>query len=219
MESADKYRLNINDFKEFILDGQKVVLFRIVAVKSFMNKATGIEVKAGERGGYISPYALSQKGSCWVDENSLVVSLSLGSKVTDDAFVSNSKLVGKAFVCDSAKVHGTTIFSDNTAEISGEALVNKSMLSGDVYVSERATIDKSTLNGKVKVKGNTIMLDCVVKNTKSDFIEINLSGKEPCNYSVCGQKIEESLIRNIFTPKINRKRKYFWKNKINEKNA
>ncbi len=205
----DKYRLNTNDFLEFTLDGQKVVLHRVVAMKNFVNSATGIEVKAGEKGGYITPFALSQNGTCWVDENSLVASLTMGSKVTDDAFVSSSKLVGKVYVCDSAKVHETTIFSDGTAEISGEALVNKSILTGDVYASDRATIDKSTINGKVKVKGNTIMLDCVVKNAKSEPIEINLNGKEPYDYSVCGQNITESLIRTGFSPKTRRKRKNY----------
>lgn len=210
----DKYKLLSNDFLEFNLGGEKVVLHRIVAMQSFVNKATELEVKAGEKGGYITPYALSQSGTCWVDENSLVASQTLGSKVTDDAYVSASKLVGKVYVCDRAMVSKSIIVSDYTSEVSGETIVSNSELYGNVYVADRATIDKSKISGNVKVRGNTILLDCSVDNVKQNPIEISLKGKEPYDYSICGQKISESIVRDNFLNKkrnISKRKNYFEK--------
>ena len=85
------------------IDGREVRVYQIRAVKTFVNAATGIKVKRGELGGYITKNALSQNGTCWVDEASVVVSDNERTMVYNDAFVGNkSKVCGNVNICDNA---------------------------------------------------------------------------------------------------------------------
>lgn len=92
-----------------------VRLYRIKALKTFVNEATQTVVHAGEYGGYIESEAnLDQSGTCWIGEEAMVYG---NAKVYGDAQVhGRAEVYGNARVCGEAEVYGL-------AHIFGEAQV------------------------------------------------------------------------------------------------
>lgn len=108
-------------------------LYRIKALKDFS------DVKKSDLGGWIEGESnLSQKGNCWIYDN---------SKVFDDARVyGNARISYAAEVYDRAKVYGNAEVYDDTcvydkAIISGNAVVYGNVdIYGDTVISGNAKI-------------------------------------------------------------------------------
>ena len=99
MESK-KYEILKDDSKT--IDGIKV--YRIKALKDF-----GI-VSKGTLGGYIEKDTnLSQKGNCWIFENSIVYG---DSAIMDDVLVYDSKL--KSIIANDSIILNNELYSKNT---------------------------------------------------------------------------------------------------------
>ena len=154
------------------IDGREVRVYQIRAVKTFVNAATGIKVKRGELGGYITKNALSQNGTCWVDETSVVVSDNERTMVYNDAFVGNkSKVCGNVNICDNAVVSNSTLknHSELTMDIKDDCKVIDSTLKGNVGVKDNAILDnKCKVTGQVTIGSASHLSNCEVINNILD---------------------------------------------------
>lgn len=135
------------------------ILYRIQALKDFS------DVKKGDFGGYVHGYYnLSQKGNCWIYDNSLVLDNAL---VENDARVKGNSIVrGNATVQDCtiiqryAIVRGASLIKDSSV-VSDNAEVN-----GNVIVCKNANITSHAyLKGDVVIKDSNDYV--VFKNTWS----------------------------------------------------
>ena len=119
-----KYRLEPTGFDNW---------FRIVALRDILGVC-----KAGDTGGLVkSAYNLSQKGNCWVDQNSY---LHHTSRVEGDAQVISSEICSNAVVKDMAVVR--TSFVTDTVVIGGFAEVVNRVIDGDARIMNQADLDE-----------------------------------------------------------------------------
>lgn len=124
-------------------------LYRIKALKEFVNEATGAVIEKGQLGGFVqSESNLSQDGTCWIDDNARVFN---NAKVTDNAYVGEEAMLNRnAEVTDNAVVSGAAWITQN-ARITDNANV-----SGMVMVKGNALIkDEAIVCGNHSINGNT----------------------------------------------------------------
>ena len=117
-------------------------LYRIKALRDFTNDATGVEIKAGQLGGYVqSENNLSHSGTCWVDDNARVFN---NAKVTDDAYIGDESMANK-----------NTVIKDS-AIVTGAAWITQSAkISGNAYIRDMAFIKgKAEVSGTAEVTGH-----------------------------------------------------------------
>lgn len=132
---GDKYKLT-NITKK--LGGY--TFYRIQALKTFKG------VKKGDFGGYIQDYHnLSQKGNCWVYDESVVGD--------------------KALVCENARVF-------NKASIVGNSFVGGSaVIKDDVEINDNVKVkDNAIVQGHVLIKGYPIIRGNAIVSSQKDFI-------------------------------------------------
>lgn len=129
----------------FVLpDKTKKVLLRIRATKNFAT------IKAGDLGGRIeSEDNLSQKGMCWVSEDSVVCE---NARVYGDAAIiegclitGNSRVYGKSIVSDS--------YVKDLANISGLTYISKSHITDSTRVGGHSSIRNAHIGGKSRICG------------------------------------------------------------------
>ena len=117
-----------------------VKLFRIESLIEFTT-ATGVIVRVGEKGGYVSSEKnLAQDGMSWVSGNAKVWG--------------NAKVSGNAEVSGNAKVWGNAKVSGN-AEVSGNAKVW-----GDAEVSKKCICIDFAVNWVITITDNHIKIGC-----------------------------------------------------------
>ena len=211
----DKFKYLENDFKEIEVDGKTIKAYRIQALQDFENLGTkgnsshGILVKKGELGGYVKKGALAQNGSCWVDEDSVVVPSTNCVCVFDDAFVSCSTVVGNFLVRENAKLAYAKILSDkgNFSEFLGNSLVgNETESVGSLKASGDVNVSKCKISGSVEILGNSQLQNCVIKGKGlGDRLTINLNSDNYLNKFINDQTITESVI--LDNSKYHKKRK------------
>ena len=124
-------------------------LYRIKALKEFVNEATGVVIEKGQLGGFVqSEKNLSQDGTCWIDDNARVFN---NAKVTDNAYVGEEAMLNRNVeVKDNAVVSGAAWITQN-AKVTDNANV-----SGMVMVKGNALIkDEAIVCGNHSINGNT----------------------------------------------------------------
>ena len=130
-------------------------LYRIKALRDFTNEATGVEIKAGQLGGYVqSENNLSHSGTCWVDESARVFN---NATVSDDAYIGGESMANKNTVIkDSAIVDGAAWITQS-AKISGNAYVrDQAFISGNAEVGGTAEVGRHhTINGNSVLTSGT----------------------------------------------------------------
>ena len=153
----ESYAKEINGVKYELTDIRQSVsisgetLYKIKALRDFTNEATGVEIKAGQLGGYVqSENNLSHSGTCWVDESARVFN---NARVTDDAYIGGEAMANKDTVIkDSAIVTGAAWITQS-AKISGNAYIrDMAFIKGEAEVSGTAEV-----TGHHTIGGNTIL--------------------------------------------------------------
>lgn len=193
------------------LNGRQIETYRIRALKDFTNKSTGIKVKRGEFGGRISLNALSQDGSCWIDEDSVFVSDDQGIKITGDTYVCHSEIKGNILLSDMAVVSWSKLENakDLYMEIKEQARVVDSEVFGNAKIAGGAQLGKCFVSGQVIIDGQSFLESCVVRNISFDkekFITIRLFGREQKDYTLLDKKIiDEDFIVNDVDAKKSKK--------------
>lgn len=142
-----------SEVKQRYSDG--AVLHRIRALRKI--KCQHRVVKPGELGGWLEKESnLSQKGKCWVDDNSCVTGNAL---VAGNAVVKgNAEIYGRALVSgnacasDDACVGGNAVVTDN-AIVKDRACV---LGSSEVYDNAIVRCD-AVIGGTVEVSGNAVI--------------------------------------------------------------
>lgn len=164
-----------------ILEHKGHVLHRIRAIKDIVIPEHDDVIEAGTLGGWVeSEKNLSQKGTCWIDDNAKVFEkakvygcANVGNtaevfdkaKIHGHAFIfckafvhgsaevfEHGSVFGKATVYENAKVYGNTSVSDN-AKIHGHARVF-----GDTDVIQNATIcGTAKVYGRNRIFGNAVI--------------------------------------------------------------
>ena len=136
---------NFNEKKYKILRERGIILrtgitvYRIEALKSFDN------VKKGDIGGYVESYDnLSQIGSCWIYDDSIVFQ---NAHIWD-----NSKVMYESYICENATISGVSIISDSV--IKGEVIVK------DANIFSSGIKDKAYIHGKYTEINNSEIRDC-----------------------------------------------------------
>lgn len=131
----NKYRLS-DERRAFSYQerGEKhsITLRQIIALTDFS------DVCAGTPGGWVDDEsALSQHGDCWIyDENSMVFG---GSEIRDNARITQPCIIREgAIITDNAWVDGSEI--SHGAQLSGNVLVQKSIVRGECELSDDARI-------------------------------------------------------------------------------
>lgn len=128
------------------LEGETMKLYRIQATETFVNKATGNEIKAGDKGGWVSQDGLlSHEGTCWLGEEAKLFHRE--AEVCGDAYVGGHAEVYEsamirvtALVTDNAKVHGYSVVKGH-AVIKGNANVSgMSNICGNAQISDHAEV-------------------------------------------------------------------------------
>lgn len=170
-----------NSIKYEITDETKLfndtVLHRIRAVKEI----PGV-VLAGEDGGWIEyPHNLSQKGSCWIAPNAIVMG---AAQVIEDAFINDNAIIqNNAIVLGTGIVWGNAIVKDfsgvqglvhDNAVISGSSLINEvaeiqdnaqiinSAINQFAVVGGNAKVSSSSIYSHTKINDNTIIEDSTI---------------------------------------------------------
>lgn len=145
-------------------------LFRIVALRTFLQPRAHRTIRVGEQGGLVSgSQNLSQEGGCWIGQNARVTGR---VRVLDDAYVTYEAVVdgngfiggtayvggdvrasgqfeisGNAQVVDSAKLNGDGISLSNNVVVGEKAVIGaQARLGGDVYVIGEANLSNVSLN-------------------------------------------------------------------------
>ena len=168
-----KYKLTRIKVKAKLND-KEVTLYRIRALTNIYNSVGTLIVGEGHLGGFVEGEEnLSQFGSCWIADNSMVFG---GAKVQDyalikdsaiacqDSLLTNSVIVGdcaqikNSIVSDFARVGGNTKI-ENESNISdsvcidGDCKVAKSKIGNNVKISGKVCIDDSMIRDKVTIFG------------------------------------------------------------------
>ncbi len=210
MTKAKKYEI-IHDDKTQTknLNGELIEIYRIKALKSFID-AEGNIVKKGAKGGYIeTESSLSQEGSCWVADGSIVAD---GAYVYDDALVKTSRVYG-AYVAGKAIIEGSYIIGKNTKI---EGTVIQSTVADDSRVRENALIKNSNIIDGAKigkndaeagiavtiagstirksyVTGNSVIIDSEVE-TRYKLVDVSIEGSVLVDeYAETAEKVGVSL--------------------------
>jgi UDP-3-O-[3-hydroxymyristoyl] glucosamine N-acyltransferase len=143
MSERRKYEMTNESRTVQLLDGRKVTVFRIRALRDIPRHG----VKAGELGGWVESEAnLAQEGACWIDQYARVVG---GATVIGNALIAGqSQVYDKAQVRDNAKVTGQ-------ARVFGKAVVagNASVLSCAVICDQAMVMGKATVDGYADIAG------------------------------------------------------------------
>lgn len=129
MNAINKYKIRTDISKTL----GSVTVYRIEALRDFG------DVKKGDLGGWIEKETnLSQRGTCWIYDEAIVVQ---NAQVSGKAIVNcHAKVYHYAHVCDNAIVSGNSRIYDN-AIIEDSALINdNAIISGNARISNQAEI-------------------------------------------------------------------------------
>lgn len=149
--------------ERFFIDAQE----HVVALKSFVNKATGIEISRGTVGGILRNGAtMSQEGTSWICRD---VDIKSGT-ITDNAYVK-----GKTVLYDNSVVSGNAIVSGSViirSNISDEVQINNSKIQySDIYGNIK--VNESILshaNVSTPIKNNLIS---EIWDIKTDYLLVD----------------------------------------------
>ena len=144
--NPEKYELT--DIRQSVsISGES--LYRIKALKEFVNETTGVVIEKGQLGGFVqSEKNLSQYGTCWIDDSARVFN---NAVVSDNAYVGqeamihrNVQISGNAAVLDSAWITDNAIVKDN-AQIRDMPLIkDNAVIKGDAIIICDDTIGGNT---------------------------------------------------------------------------
>jgi len=145
-----KYEILENDFITY--KGRK--LYRIKALRDITIVKEHWTVSEGDLGGYVEGYHnLSQKGSCWIFDDSKVYS---NAKIEDNAIVKSvSEVYGNAVVKDDVIISQSEVY-DN-ARIIGCTLISLSKIHGNASLGKIGEIPNlSVIDSDVRDNANVI---------------------------------------------------------------
>jgi len=121
-------------------------------------------VKAGDVGGWISSEAnLSQKGSCWISPNTIVVE---NARIEENAFI-----YGESIISGSSKVNGR-------AEVTQSRISGYSLISGNAEVEMSILEEKCSIHGESKIVSSHLRNVETKKETTSSFSDTKLESDE-----------------------------------------
>lgn len=129
-------------------------------------------VKRGDIGGWVSgKKTLSHKDSCWIAEGAIVDSS--GLEDNEISVTGHALITGNAYVLNSTfrtyfPPYGATPLS---AHISGRANIVRSVINGNVVISEDASLVDTQVRGDegsgYRISGNASLNRCVMQGTRS----------------------------------------------------
>ena len=180
MNENKKYEIDFNDSREIEVDGKKVTLYRIVALRDIKHPL--LKVKKGEKGGYVYVcdhyMTLSPEGECWVDESSFV---GPNSHILGDSIVFNSQIYEGVYADGNSVVSSSVITPSGDNQVTlldGHIISSKVMggckIIGDASAKMLAEMDSCTLEKGFLVVDGRRLFDCVIRNTlRFEGITIN----------------------------------------------
>jgi carbonic anhydrase/acetyltransferase-like protein (isoleucine patch superfamily) len=193
-----KYKILKDNFIK-TYEGKK--LYRIQALKDIIRKNQTV-VKKGSIGGFVeSEKNLSQKGSCWLYNDTSVEG---NAKVLEDA-----KVKGTSAVLDNSIVKGSAIirghvqikddaqildnsFIEGNVEIQNKAVVSDyAYIEGDVYISGSAFI-----GGNARLYGDEIQIFGNASVTGESFLKGAIMIKD--NSKISGHSLITALSRDFY---------------------
>jgi len=184
MEENKKYELVEENC--IIHEGRK--LYRIRALKAIFNVMCTIP--KGSVGGYVEGYHnLSQKGSCWIFDNSKVYGNAEVSR--SSAILYGTEIYGNARVKDSIVKNSSKVFGNAIVKNHSEINEGSKVCGNAVIVNSR--IDKSTYvlcNASVISKGGIILNDSSVGDNSTVTISPGASTEFRQLIAINNSKIE-----------------------------
>ena len=134
--------------ERFYIDSQK----HVVAIKTFVNKATGKEIRRGSVGGILRDGAtMEQKGTSWICRD---VDVKSGT-ITEDAYIS-----GRTIIYDNSIISGKARVSDS--------IITRSKISDDVQI-QNSKVQFSDINGNIKINESILEHATVSVPIKNDL--------------------------------------------------
>ncbi len=189
----NKYKI-IGRPKQVVVNLKKVNIYRIKALKTFKNEATGITIKKGEVGGWITEKALSQEGNSWVDKGSVVVGEPNQVCVSGDAYVANSVIHGNVIVHGNAVVSNSELqtFDKFYSEICDHSRVIGSFIIGNTKVAGKAQLGNCRIIGQALIDGKSFLENCRINNSNPNkTITIRLFGERLSDYALYDRLITD----------------------------
>jgi carbonic anhydrase/acetyltransferase-like protein (isoleucine patch superfamily) len=142
-----------------------VVVRRIRALKSFrahtdknLEKDNGVFIQAGDLGGWVqSADNLSQDGTCWIDDEAIVLHEAF---VSDDAYVADhARILDFAAISNSAHVAGHSLVCDHVVVTENARIFDHAVISDITYIGGNAVVtDRSRVWGSVRIVGDTYIM-------------------------------------------------------------
>ena len=158
LEDEPNRKYELTDIRQSVsISGES--LYRIKALKEFVNEATGVVIEKGQLGGFVqSENNLSHSGTCWVDESARVFN---NARVTDDAYIGGESMANKNTVIkDSAIVTGAAWITQS-AKISGNAYIrDMAFIKGEAEIGGTAEV-----TGHHTIGGNTVLTSGIHNGT------------------------------------------------------
>jgi hypothetical protein len=139
-----------------IIDGLSYDLFQIKALKNFTISWYNTDILAGDLGGFVqSENNLSQEGSCWLFNDSVVIN---NAKVLNESVVKNSTIYNDATIKGSSNINTSVIYL--CSEVNNSAIY-------DSTIYDNSTVEDSFVK-KSSVYENSFICKC-----KIDFSAIS----------------------------------------------
>ena len=155
MSERRKYEITNESRTVHLLDGRKITVFRIRALRDIPRHG----VKAGELGGWVEgTHNLSQYDDCWIDQYARVVG---GATVIGNALIAGrSQVYDKAQVRGNAKVTGQACVFGKAVVAGNASVLSCAVIRDQAMVMGKATVDSyAEIAGEARVAGYAVVTD------------------------------------------------------------
>lgn len=156
-----KYTLTSAKKDHFLLE-----LYQIKALKNF-TRSDGVKVKVGDLGGFVqSETNLSQDGTCWIDDTSIVRGT---AKVGEGALILNSSLIkDNAVILGNVTVKNSTISDEamilDGCQISNSHIYDSPNITGRVQIANSTIYGEAKISGEVRIGDSKISDEAIIKD-------------------------------------------------------
>lgn len=194
----EKFKYDKHDFKQIDINGKRTKVYRIISKINFCTRNQMIV--EGQKGGYCALGTLSEKGTCWVDQYSVV---GPNCYVSCYAYIEKSLLAHDCSVSGRAFVGNSQINPNESCGIVENARVMNSKIKGDLYMGGASKLIDSTVNGDLKMQDEANLAHCLMNAEKQISVAgtTQISFREISGEGIIGvsDKIELKEIENGIT--------------------
>lgn len=147
-----------------------------VALKNFTNKATGKEIKKGDKSGFFNSFeTLLQDGTSWIDESSMV----LNSRLTKSSFVCEKSVVSHCTVENTVVSNSNIKFVKIKNTNPSSSIIDNSTIAWLTHNDSIIKVINSEIKGTgIITRGKVLLNKCKINTTQIRIQSSSLLGVE-----------------------------------------